>query len=191
MNATIFDLVNENQDAQTSLNIMQWLQGRAAGLTFTMDSSGNYVPSIRGSQAKLYLDEMPVDASMINSLPVSNIAMVKILKNDGLVGNAVAIYTKRGNMLAAENDKKELNNKTILRGYDKAVDFEQPDITSDAYKKVVKDTRELLYWNPNLTPESGLPARAIFFNNDEAKNREITIISFDKDDKLLYYDEVK
>lgn len=132
-----------------------------------------------------------VDASMINSLPVSNIAMVKILKNDGLVGNAVAIYTKRGNMLAAENDKKELNNKTILRGYDKAVDFEQPDITSDAYKKVVKDTRELLYWNPNLTPESGLPARAIFFNNDEAKNREITIISFDKDDKLLYYDEVK
>lgn len=191
MNATIFDLVNENQDAQTSLNIMQWLQGRAAGLTFTMDSSGNYVPSIRGSQAKLYLDEMPVDASMINSLPVSNIAMVKILKNDGLVGNAVAIYTKRGNMLAAENDKKELNNKTILRGYDKAVDFEQPDITSDAYKKVVKDTRELLYWNPNLTQESGLTARAIFFNNDEAKNREITIISFDKDDKLLYYDEVK
>ncbi len=191
MNSTIFDLINENQDAQASLNIMQWLQGRAAGLTFTMDSSGNYVPSIRGSQAKLYLDEMPVDASMINSLPVSNIAMVKILKNDGLVGNAVAIYTKRGNMLAAENDKKELNNKTILRGYDKAVDFEQPDITSDAYKKVVKDTRELLYWNPNLTPESGLPARAIFFNNDEAKNRQITIISFDKDDKLLYYDEVK
>jgi hypothetical protein len=138
MNSTIFDLINENQDAQASLNIMQWLQGRAAGLTFTMDSSGNYVPSIRGSQAKLYLDEMPVDASMINSLPVSNIAMVKILKNDGLVGNAVAIYTKRGNMLAAENDKKELNNKTILRGYDKAVDFEQPDITSDAYKKVVK-----------------------------------------------------
>jgi hypothetical protein len=57
MNSTIFDLINENQDAQASLNIMQWLQGRAAGLTFTMDSSGNYVPSIRGSQAKLYLDD--------------------------------------------------------------------------------------------------------------------------------------
>ncbi|SDG11518.1 hypothetical protein SAMN05421825_2704 [Epilithonimonas hungarica] len=192
MNATIFDLVNENQDAQASLNIMQWLQGRAAGLTFTMDNSGNYVPSIRGSQAKLFLDEMPVDASMINSLPVSNIAMVKILKNDGLVGDAVAIYTKRGNMLADQkDDKKEQTNKTILRGYDKATEFEQPDITSDAYRKVEKDTRELLYWNPNLTPESGLPARAIFFNNDEAKNREITIISFDKDDKLLYYNEVK
>ncbi|WP_027382211.1 hypothetical protein [Epilithonimonas caeni] len=192
MNATIFDLVNENQDAQTSLNIMQWLQGRAAGLTFTMDNSGNYVPSIRGSQAKLFLDEMPVDASMINSLPVSNIAMVKILKNDGLVGNAVAIYTKRGNMLADQkDDKKEQTNKTILRGYDKATEFEQPDITSDAYKKVAKDTRELLYWNPNLTQESGLPARAIFFNNDEAKNREIMIISFDKDDRLLYYDEIK
>ena len=90
-NATIFDFVNDNQDAQTSLNVLQWLQGRAAGLTFTMDNSGNYIPSIRGSQAKLFLDEIPVDASMINSIPISNIAMVKVLKNDGLAGNAVAI----------------------------------------------------------------------------------------------------
>ena len=97
-NATIFDFVNDNQDAQTSQNVLQWLQGRAAGLTFTMDNSGNYIPSIRGSQAKLFLDEIPVDASMINSIPISNIAMVKVLKNDGLAGNAVAIYTKRGDM---------------------------------------------------------------------------------------------
>lgn len=190
-NATVFDFVNENQDAQASLNILQWLQGRAAGLTFTMDGSGNYVPSIRGSQAKLYLDEIPVDASMINSLPVSNIAMVKVLKNDGLVGNAVAVYTKRGNMGAAQDDKKEATNKTLLRGYDKAAEFEQPDITSDNYKKITQDTRQLLYWNPRLSDEPNVPARAKFFNNDAAKNREIIIISFDKNDRILFYDEVK
>ena len=192
MNATIFDLVNENQDAQSSLNIMQWLQGRVAGVTFQMDNTGNYVPSIRGSQASLFLDEVPVDASMINSLPVSNIAMVKVLKDGGLVSNAIAIYTKRGNMLADQkDDKKEINNKAVLRGYDVPAEFEQPDITSDAYKRVKNDTRELLYWNPNLTSESNLPPRVLFFNNDNAKNREITIIGFDKNERLLYYDEVK
>lgn len=190
-NATIFDFVNENQDAQASLNVLQWLQGRAAGLTFTMDNSGNYVPSIRGSEAKLFLDEVPVDASMINSIPISNIAMVKVLKNDGLVGNAVAVYTKRGNMGNDADDKKEATNKTLLRGYDKAIEFEQPDITSDKYKTITKDTRELLYWNPKLSDEPNVPPRAKFFNNDNAKNREIIIISFDKNDKVLFYDEIK
>lgn len=80
MNEQVFDLVNENQDAQASQNILQWLQGRVAGLTFQMDSSGNYVPYMRGGQAKLYMDEVPMDASMINSTPVSNIAMVKSLR---------------------------------------------------------------------------------------------------------------
>ncbi|KFC19015.1 hypothetical protein [Epilithonimonas lactis] len=190
MNATIFDMVNENKDAQSSQNILQWLQGRAAGLTFTMDGSGNYIPSIRGSQASLFLDEMPVDASMINSLPISNIAMVKVMKNDGLVGNAVAIYTRRGNMIAEEDKDKEKVNKLVLKGYDRSTEFELPDITGDAYKRITMDTRETLYWNPKLSEEGGLAPRAKFFNNDEAKNRQIIIISFDKEDKMLYYDEI-
>jgi hypothetical protein len=190
MNATIFDLVNENKDAQTSQNILQWLQGRAAGLTFTMDSSGNYIPSIRGSQASLFLDEMPVDASMISSLPISSIAMVKVLKNDGLVGNAIAIYTRRGDMIAEEDKNVEKINKLVLKGYDKSIEFELPDVTGDAYKRITKDTRETLYWNPSLSEDGGLAPRAKFFNNDEAKNRQIIIISFDKNDRLLYYNEI-
>lgn len=192
MNATVFDFVNDNKDAIGAQNVLQWLQGRAAGLTFTMDNSGNYIPSIRGSKASLFLNEMPVDASMINSIPINDIAMVKVLRNDGLVGNAVAIYTKRGNM--GNNDtanKKESTNKTLLRGYDRALEFELPDITSDNYKKITKDTRELLYWNPKLSDEPNIPPRAKFFNNDFAKNREIIIISFDKNDKILFYNEIK
>ncbi len=190
LDATIFDFVNENKDAQTSQNILQWLQGRAAGLTFTMDSTGNYIPSIRGSQASLFLDEMPADVSMISSLPISSIAMVKVLKNGGLVSNAIAIYTKKGDMIAEEDKNVEKINKLVLRGYDKSIEFELPDITSDAYKKITKDTRETLYWNPSLSEEGGLAPRVKFFNNDEAKNRQIIIISFDKNDKLLYCNEI-
>lgn len=190
MNATIFDLVNENKDAQSSQNILQWLQGRAAGLTFTMDNSGNYIPSIRGSQASLFLDEMPADAGMISSIPISSIAMVKVYKNDGLVGNAVAIYTRRGDMIAEEDKNVEKVNKLVLKGYDRSSEFELPDITGDAYKKITTDTRQTLYWNPSLSEDGGLAPRAKFFNNDEAKNRQIIIISFDKNDKLMYYNEI-
>ena len=190
VNATVFDLVNDNQDATTSQNILQWLQGRAAGLTFTMDGSGNLVPNIRGSQANLFLDEMPADASIISSLPISSIAMVKVLKEGGLVSNAVAIYTRKGNMVAKEDKSKEQINKLVLKGYDKALEFELPDITSDAYKRIAKDTRETLYWNPALSEDGGLAPRVKFFNNDEAKNRQIIIISFDKNDRLLYYNEI-
>lgn len=191
--ATIFDLVNDNEDAQTSTNIFEWLQGRVAGLTFQIDDSGNYVPSMRGSNASIYLDEMPVDASTISTIPPNIIAMVKVIKTGGLVSNAIAIYTKKGNMKSEkEKDKdKAQSNSSILLGYDKAIEFEHPDFSKDEYKKISKDLRELLYWNPDLSEDSGLAPRAKFFNNDSAKNRQIIIISFDKDDKLLYYEEVK
>ena len=68
-----------------------------------------------------------------------------------MVSNAVAIYTRKGNMVAKEDKSKEQINKLVLKGYDKALEFELPDITSDAYKRIAKDTRETLYWNPTLS----------------------------------------
>jgi hypothetical protein len=64
-------------------------------INFPNGYGGNYVPYMRGGKAALYMDEVPMDASMINSTPVSNIAMVKVIKGSGLIGNAVAIYPKR------------------------------------------------------------------------------------------------
>jgi len=182
MNAKIFDFVNENEDVVSYSNIMQWLQGRAAGLTFQTDNSGNIVPYMRGAAAGIYLDEMKTDIEAISALSVTDIAMVKVIRENVLVPNSVVIYTKKGSM-GKENKTNNIINKTILKGYDNAIDFKQNHIDN----KLVKDTREVLYWNPNLAQ----PAKVQFFNNDDAKNREIIIISFDKDDKMLYYDEVK
>src|SRR5690606_6635479 len=116
-NSTVFDFVNEDQHAEGFNNIFDWLQGRAAGLTFQRDNSGVNIPYIRNSQAKLYLDEIQTDPSMISSLPVTNIAMVKIIKGGGLVGDAVAIYTLRGNMKSKTNEKEATkNNSTTIKG---------------------------------------------------------------------------
>jgi hypothetical protein len=191
INTTIFDFVNENQHAIGSNNILDWLQGRAAGLTFQRNNSGVNVPYIRGSQAKLYLNEVQTDPSMIESLPISNIAMVKIIKESGLIGNAVAIYTMKGNMKPKDNVKEApKNNSSIVKGYDKPSEFPIEMIDNDSPTKIENDTRETLYWNPNLFDSDYVPPRIKFFNNDSAKQYKILIISFDEDDNLLYDKEI-
>ncbi|GAA5083546.1 hypothetical protein GCM10023210_02330 [Chryseobacterium ginsengisoli] len=192
INSTIFDFVNEDQHAIGSSNILDWLQGRAAGLTFQRNNSGINVPYIRGQQAKLYLDEIPTDPTMIANLPISNIAMVKIIKESGLVGNAVAIYTMRGNMKSKNNEKETQNkNSSVIKGYDKPSEFPIEMLNNDdSSKKIENDTRETLYWNPNLFDSDYVPPRIKFFNNDTAKQYKVLIISFDEDDNLLYDQEI-
>ncbi|MGE8556652.1 MAG: hypothetical protein ACN6OB_22245 [Chryseobacterium jejuense] len=189
MNSTIFDFVNEDQHAEGMANILDWLQGRAAGLTFQKNNSGVNVPYIRGQQAKLYLDEILTDPSMISTLPINNIAMVKILKGAGLIGDAVAIYTMKGNM-KSKNKGKEApkNNSAIIKGYDKPSEFLVEMIDENA--KIENDTRETLYWNPNLFDSDYVPPRIKFFNNDSAKQYKVEIISFDESDNLLYQNEI-
>ncbi|KIC63749.1 hypothetical protein [Chryseobacterium taiwanense] len=191
INSTIFDFVNEDQHVSGSNNIFDWLQGRAAGLTFQRDNSGVNVPYIRNSQAKVYLDEVQSDASMIASLPVTNIAMVKIIKGAGLIGDAVLIYTMKGNMKSKSNEKAApSNNLAIIKGYDKPSEFPIEMIDNDSPVKIENDSRETLYWNPNLFDSDYVPPRIKFFNNDSAKQYKVLIISFDEDDNLLYEQEI-
>lgn len=189
MNSTIFDFVNEDQHVGSG-NILDWLQGRAAGLTFQKNNSGENVPYIRGSQAKLYLDEMATDVSMIASIPISNIAMVKVIKESGLIGDAVVIYTMKGN-LKSKNTAKEAkkNNLAIVKGYDKPSEF-PIEMLDDSTAKVENDTRETLYWNPNLFDSDYVPPRIKFYNNDNAKQYKVLIISFDEDDNILYDNQI-
>ena len=97
---TILDLVNSDQNAQGYLNILDWLEGRVAGLQVFTSRTGVRVPFIRGSYAKIYVDEIAIDAGFLNTLPVSDIAMIKVIK--GLFagnaggGGAIAIYTIKG-----------------------------------------------------------------------------------------------
>jgi hypothetical protein len=99
---TIIDLLNDNESANSYLNILDWLQGRVAGLQIYYTRYGTPVPFIRNSRASLFVDEVPVDAGYVRMLPVSDIAMIKIIKGPfaGAVGNGgggtIAIYTIKG-----------------------------------------------------------------------------------------------
>jgi hypothetical protein len=91
---TIYDL--ENGGAGGYVNILDWLDGRVAGLRVRTLKNGTKMALIRGQQASIYVDESQVNANYLNSLPTSNIAMIKVFKSDffgGFNDKAIAIYT--------------------------------------------------------------------------------------------------
>jgi hypothetical protein len=106
--AIVFDLTAENP---TAFNIFQYLQSRVAGLQITGDMSAPGL-SWRGGTPQLYLDQMPVDVQMIASLPISDVALVKVFRPPfmggfgGGSGGAIAIYTRRGNDTPRDNTVK-------------------------------------------------------------------------------------
>ena len=89
--------VADNQSVQSYLNILDWLEGRVAGLQVYSSWANVRIPFIRGSQAKIYIDEMAVDPGYLNALSINDIAMIKVIKGPaasvfGATG-VIAIYT--------------------------------------------------------------------------------------------------
>jgi hypothetical protein len=98
-----FDLVNDEMTASSIsyLNILDWLQGRVAGLRIYTTRNNVRIPVIRNHPATIFVDEMRMSYDFLNMLPVADIAMIKIIKgpfigNFGGAGGAIAIYTIRG-----------------------------------------------------------------------------------------------
>ena len=103
LNADYFDFLDEQNTASavSYFNVLDWLQGRVAGLQIYTTRYNVRIPFIRNQRASVFVDEIPVSYDYLNMLPVTDIAMIKIIKGPflggwGTGGGAVAIYTIRG-----------------------------------------------------------------------------------------------
>jgi len=98
----IIDLTRNNESALSYLNILNWLDGRVAGLSIYYTRDRIPVPFIRNTRASIFVDEVPVEPALLNDLSIADIAMVKIIKEPfaGAAGNGgggvIAIYTIKG-----------------------------------------------------------------------------------------------
>lgn len=179
-----FDLRNDPV-AAASQNIFQYLQGRVAGVNITMSQP----PSItwRGGTPALFLNEMQVDADMLSTIPVTDIAYVKVMNPPfmGAVGGgangAIAIYTRKGGDIEAEPGKGL--SKNALTGYSMIRQFYSPDYERAQDEK--RDLRTTLYWNPEvvLTPQNN-KALLKFFNNDISEAFRVVIEGMSPEGKL-------
>ncbi|WP_353146043.1 hypothetical protein [Chryseobacterium sp.] len=194
-NDIIFDLVNDNNSAQGSINILQWLQGRVAGLTIE-SNAGNYIPKLRGDAVNVYLDEMPTNPSQISLISTSDIAMVKVIKGifaGGFGGSngAIAIYTRRGGITGSAPDAPTQLKRITLNGFNKEIPFVSPIYDNENFKNIAQDLRNVLYWNPYFKVEPKEIPRVQFYNNDVAKDFKIIIMGYDEKSYIpIYYNEV-
>lgn len=103
LHADYFDFLDDRTTASAAgyFNVLDWLQGRVAGLQIYTSRNNVRIPFIRNQRAGVYVDEMWVSYDFLNMFPVSDIAMIKIIKGPflggwGAAGGAIAIYTIRG-----------------------------------------------------------------------------------------------
>jgi len=178
---TVFDFINNDYNTESFQNIAIWLTSKAAGIMINQNGI-----LIRRQNARLYLDEMEVDFETFKTINPNSIAMLKIYKDNTFVGNAVAIYTKRGNHGSIYSP--EAKNVININGYNKSADFLSVDDYETIYKKVPNDMRDVLYWNPDFTTTKENENIIEYYNNDNPKNYNLTIIGFDKDGFPIFYE---
>ena len=187
----VFDFVNDNESAYNAPSILLWLQGRVAGLEVYSTGIGINA-NLRGNPVNLYLDEMPARYEQLQAIPVSSIAMVKVFPGAmGIIKNAIAVYTRRGNMPNKYSTEVSYLKKYTLKGYDTNTKFINLLYDEPKFKKLDNDSRETLYWNPKYSIEPNDNQPLEFYNNDHAKSFKVIIIGFDEEtDTLLYYNDI-
>ncbi|QQV04138.1 MULTISPECIES: hypothetical protein [Chryseobacterium] len=194
-NEIVFDFVNDNNLISHSGNILDWLKGRTPGVDYILGGSDPQI-RYRGSRIPLFIDEFQVQVDQINNLSPSDIAMIKFIRSDfrgvngGAVG-AIAIYTRRADMISNSNDKKSLIRDDIyITGYNKEVPFINNIYEDERLRNIAQDKRDVLYWNPYVESKPSEPTVIQWYNNDDAKKFKVIIIGFDENNDLLYYNKV-
>lgn len=191
-----FDLTNDNN--VFAYDVFTYLQGKVAGLQIAGVGSSATL-SWRGSSTALYLNEMPADAQMVSSIPVTDIAYIKVFRPpflggsmmSGGAGGAIAIYTKRGGEGQSRVEGKGLN-KSLVAGYSAPKEFYSPnygDLASSA--TVTADYRSTLYWAPIvLLNGSRKSMRLEFYNNDITKSFRIVMEGINEIGKMVRIEKV-
>jgi hypothetical protein len=193
------DFINNNP-SYSGGNIFDYLKGRYSYMTVA-GSFPNYMLVYRNMFSlgtgefipmTLYLDEMQVDASILISVPMNDIALVRIYSSSAITGTggALAVYTKKGED-ETSNNVDESTSKFRLPGFSKTMTFYSPDYSPASKTRIKNDNRKTIYWNPTLTyiPEDG-KVPVSFYNNDECKEYKIVLQGFTTNGKLVYFEKI-
>lgn len=196
-----FDLLNDQVAANTTTNIFEFLKGRLSSVTIS-GSNGNYFLNFRNTMSlmgglipmDLYLNEFPATSLQISTIPVNQVALVKVYPQGfiggvaGSPGGALAVYTKAGSDLY-NIPGLDQSVRIPLPGYSPAKEFYSPDYSSA--RPTERDTRTTLYWNPYLRTDPGQPGfRFSFFNSDRSKRLKVVLEGMTEDGRLLHMEKM-
>ena len=193
-----FDLVNDPL-ASAMPDIFTYLQGKVAGLQITTGNGPGGTASLswRGGRPSLYLNEMQTDAQQLQSVPVTDIAYVKVFRPGsgvgfgGGAGGTIAIYTKKGGDEKRSDPNIKGLDRAILIGYSMPKEFYVPNYLDNNPNNAAEDLRTTLYWKPYVLMDKDNKHISIdFFNNDITRKLRVVLEGFNEDGKLTHIEQI-
>lgn len=173
-----YTFLTENDPfAKTALTVLDYLQSKVAGLQVSTSGEGSI--SWRGNATSIFLNESTSDISMIKSVSMNDVAMIKVFRppffgaTGGGSGGAVAVYLKKG---ASSYDNVKGLEFANIAGYSPIKEFYSPNYDNPLDFNNPTDLRITLYWNPFLIFDKTTRRIKIpFFNNDQTKKIRVVI----------------
>jgi len=175
--------------AKSAISILDYLKGKVAGLQISADGQS---ATWRGSETSIFLNESTTDISMVQSISMNDVALIKVFRPPffgaagGGAGGAIVIYTKKG----GDNAAVKGLDFTNIYGYSAIKEFYMPD-----YEKTtdpnLPDYRSTLYWNPFLIFDKKTRRIKIpFYNSDNCKKIRVVIEGINQNGQLTREEKI-
>ena len=168
--------VGDDPLARSSTGVLAYLQGKVAGLQITTTGDGS--ATWRGSPTTFFLNETQSDLSMLQSISMADVALIKVFRPPfmgaigGGAGGAIAIYTKKG----GDNSSFTGLPSVTLYGYSVIREFYSPDYSANNTDPLAKDFRTTLFWSPNIFIDKNVRRITLpFYNSDNCKRLRVIV----------------
>jgi hypothetical protein len=177
------DYVITSKDLENCIDFFDCLMNKIPGITRKTTRTGTLyyfarhtAQSIKGIPNIVYmLDGVIVTQTDLGSVNVSDVATVEVLNSSSYLNvygttapyGMLIITTKRGRDDPSKDYNAQVSSGVIttkFKGYYKAAQFYLPKYTvKDA---VISDTRDAVYWNPNVVTDANGTFPIEYFNSD-------------------------
>ncbi len=168
------DIMTDGKGAAYFLRHMSKSISSPPAITFVVDGVVLLDNSLQG-----------LDAAVI----INTVETIEVLKSNSYLsiygtmfpGGALIITTKRGVEDPTENYNAHPTGpgimKATIKGYEKSREFYQPKYTAKNIN--IADTRDAVYWNPNVITDAGGNFKTEFFNADIKGSYRVVVEGID------------
>lgn len=180
---------------------------RFQGLNMFSSNTSNSANIIAGSNGEelnmllesngiaYFLNEVNVSKDVISMLNPREVALIKVLKNEGAMLGAtegvLAFYTKKNAVNPSDAIYQKNYTRTTIQGYAAVREFYMPDyIAIPDLNKLVTDSRYTLYWSSKLQPGKDGTYRVQYFHNDISKKVKLIVQGITASGQLIYTEKI-
>ena len=190
IHSTPNDVIYVKDDVDSYSNILQYMQGKVAGVSIT----GNKViirgvnTFYSGTDPLFLLDGVPIDGGTVSSINPKDISIIEVLK-----GPECAIYGSRGanGVIAFYSRRGQFMKRGVIefgmQGYYKAREFYVPGYSSWEYKPTEYNVPRTLLWKPTIITDSTGVATVTFKNKTDVEKYSITIEGMTSTGEIIHY----